>query len=186
MKNKFSVKLFIKKDVVIVNHKPLVVLACTVSNQTVKKKHKKNTSHSRHWCRWRTDIRKNKKSLIQYFILYRRGGVEDKGRLRLEKGNHCLWWHFSVSAVYNASLKLLSVHNPLCGNLILYALSVRLLQPYIQGRIIVFLNMQTSRSIVDAPWAEMMCKIAFFLEACRPGRGGIMKQTHHKLHWQIV
>lgn len=56
----------------------------------------------------------------------------------------------------------------LCRNLILYVFSVRLLEPYIQKRIIVFLNIQTSRSIVDAPWAEMMCKIAF-LEACKLG-----------------
>lgn len=55
--------------------------------------------------------------------------------------------------------------NPLCRNLILCASSVQLLEPYILKRIIVVLNMQTSRSIVDAPWAEMMCKIAF-LEAC--------------------
>lgn len=65
--------------------------------------------------------------------------------------------------------KLPSTQNPLSGNLILNAFSARLPEPYIQSRvIIVFLNMQTSQSIVDAPWAEMMCKIAF-LEACEPG-----------------
>lgn len=68
----------------------------------------------------------------------------------------------------NTSLKLPSMQNPLCRNLILSAFSVWLLKPYIQRRIIVFLNMQTSQSIVGAPWAEMMCKIAF-LEARRLG-----------------
>lgn len=125
------------------------------------KKHTKY--HSRHWCWWRTDL-----------VLFSTLNCTDvvvlrtKGELQLQKENHCLWWHIFISPVYNTSLKLLSMQNPLCGNLILYALSVRLLEPYIQRRIIVFLNMQTSRSIVDAPWAEMMCKIAF-LEACRLG-----------------
>lgn len=68
------------------------------------------------------------------------------------------------------------MQNPLCGNLILCALSVRLLEknPYIQRSVIVFLNIQTSRSIVDAPWAEMMCKIAFF-GGMQAGRG-----RHHE------
>lgn len=128
-------------------------MVSTVSNQRVKK-----TRQCRH-CRW-TDK--------QYFKLHRLGGVEDRGQVALEKGNNCLWWHISISAVYNTHLKLLSTQNPLCGNLILYALSMRLLKPYIRRRIIVFLNMQPSWSIVNAPWAEMMCKIAF-LEACRLG-----------------
>lgn len=93
--------------------------------------------------------------------------------------------HNSTSAVYDTSLKVLSTQNPLCRKPILYAHSVRLLEPYIQPRIIVSLNMQTSQSIVGAPWAEMMCKIAFF-RSMQAGRGGIMKQTHHKQHWQIV
>lgn len=58
--------------------------------------------------------------------------------------------------------------NPLCRNLILCAFSVQQLEPYILKRLIVVLNMQTSPSVVDAPRAEMMCKIAF-LDACSLG-----------------
>lgn len=113
-----------------------------------------------------------------------------EGKSRLGKGNHCLWWHISISAVYNNTpLKLLCTQNPLCGNLIHYALSVQLLEPYIHRRIIVFLNMQTSQSIVDAPWAEMMCKIAF-LEACRLGEEvswnrHITSSTGRLFKWKI-
>lgn len=62
-------------------------------------------------------------------------------------------------------------------------------QPYIQRRIIVSLNMQTSQSIVGAPWAEMMCKIAF-LEACRPGEEAswnrhITSSTGRLFKWKI-
>lgn len=72
--------------------------------------------------------------------------------MRLEKKEITAFHGTSLSpAVYNTPLKLLSTQNPLCGNLIRYALSVRLLEPYNRRRIIVFLNMQTSRSIVAAP-----------------------------------
>lgn len=79
--------------------------------------------------------------------------------------------------------------NPLCRNLILYAFSVQLLEPYILKRIIVVLNMQTSWSVVDAPWAEMMCKIAF-LEACRLGEKTswnrhITSSTGRLFKWKI-
>lgn len=114
-------------------------------------------------------------------------GQKDEGRL--EGGHRCLWRHISITAVYNKSWKLLSVQNPLCRKLILSAFSVWLLKPYIQRRIIVFLNMQTSQSAVGAPWAEMMCKIAF-LEACRLGEEAswnrhIISSTGRLFKWKI-
>lgn len=62
-------------------------------------------------------------------------------------------------------------------------------EPSILKRIIVVLNMQTSRSVVDAPWAQMMCKIAF-LEACRLGEETswnrhITSSTGRLFKWKI-
>lgn len=95
--------------------------------------------------------------------------TEGDGKKQLQRGNHLLWQHISISAVCNTSLKL----PKLCR--VLYAEHSFLLLSLcdcwnpifrgVWGQHVVFLNVQTSQSIVDAPWTKMMCKIAF-LEAC--------------------
>lgn len=80
-----------------------------------------------------------------------------------------LWWlekrsitfdGTSLSAVHDTSLKSYLCRIPYAETS--FSFSVRLLRPYILLRIIVSINMQTSSSFVDAPWAEVMCKIAFY------------------------
>lgn len=75
----------------------------------------------------------------------------------------------------------------LMRKLFLYAFSV--FRPHMQRRIVVLSNIQTSQSIVDAPWAEMMCKIAF-LEACKLGEEAswnrhITSHTGRSFKWKV-
>lgn len=122
----------------IFNHKSLVVLTFSVSNQKVKK-HQMSQQTS-----VLLELIFNTLLNCTGVVVFRTEGDQNK-EITAFDGT-------SLSLLYTTHpLKLLSTHNPLCGNLILYAFSVRLLQRYIRRGIIVFLSMQTSRSIVDAP-----------------------------------
>lgn len=131
--------------------------------------------HCGHWCYVTEDLYLERICiLINASKVSRCDGAEHEGRVAIRRRKSLLCvWHILKTLIYAESLKhkppffFFFFLLPLCHCLNL-----------IQRRVIVFLHMQTSRSILGAPWAEMMCKIAF-LEACEPGRGGIMKETHH-------